>query len=354
VAMPAGGTLVAVVAGSAATGWLMHDGTLWLAGTNSGYIHGDTQARGRDVPTQLPILAGRRTSRAFLSGASTHMFACVDGRLHAWGRLSAALGLDRRAITVEPTPVERAGSMRHPGGIPAELVYDVALGAGHSILLMASGEAFASGSNSRGQLGIGARNNPLEIATFEPPEGSERLRFMAAACGLLHSALVSTDGGLWVVGQNEQGQLGLPGKEDRFRLVRVERGSIAGARVVGVACGGECSYCITEDGRVHAAGSNRFGQLGLGAVAGSEELVAVPLPGGCKARQIAAGERHALCLCQDGTLCAWGENSMGQTTPGAKGDAVREPRLVDFGGGRKVLGIAVGRAHNVVVVGPSS
>jgi alpha-tubulin suppressor-like RCC1 family protein len=351
VAMPPGAELVAVVAGSALSGFLMRDGTLLLAGSNAGYLYADTQARGRDVPTALPILGGRRVSRVFLQGSSTHMFACIDGRLHAWGRFSAGLGLDRRAITTEPTPVERLGPMQHPGGVPEQLLYDVAVGAGHTLLLLASGEVFASGNNSRGQLGIGARNNPIEIGTFERPEGSERLRFSGAACGLLHSALVATDGTLWVMGQNEYGQLGLSGKEDRFRLTRVERGSVVGARVVGVACGGETTYCITDDGRVHATGSNRFGQLGLGAVAGSEELVAVPLPGNRPARQIAAGERHALCLCHDGTLLAWGENSMCQANASAKGDSVREPRVVELGAGRSVLGMAVGRAHNVAVVG---
>jgi len=290
----------------------------------------------------------------FLTGSSTHMFACIDGRLHGWGRLSVALGLDRRSITTEPTPVERLGRMHHPGGIPEELIYDVAVGAGHSLVLATSGEVFAGGSNSRGQLGMGSQNNPFELFTLERSEDTSGIRFTAGGCGLLHSALVSADGGIYTTGQNEQGQLGVAGREDRFRLTRVTRGSVVSARVVTADCGGESSYCLTEDERVHAAGSNRFGQLGLGALPGSEEFAVVPLPSGRFARQLAVGERHVLVLCQDGAVVGWGENSLGQVLPGAKGDHVREPRVLDTLANRNVLALAVGRAHNVLVIGSAA
>lgn len=350
VSTPDGKGAVAVAAGSGSSGFLTGDGGCHLAGTNASYLHGDTQARGRDVPTQVPLLAGRRVTRLFLCGSSTHAFACVDGRLHAWGRYTVALGLGRSSVTVEPTPVELLGPTRHQGGIPEELVRHVAVGAGHSWLLLASGELWGAGSNSRGQLGSGMRNNPYELDKLTRPDDVGAVRFVAAACGQLHSACVSADGGLYVAGCNEQGQLGLPTKEDRYRLTRVERGSTGGAQVVAVACGAECTYCLTADGRVHATGTNAFGQLGLGGLSGSFELTSVPLPDGRRAVQLAAGERHAMVLCEDGSLVAWGDNYLGQVTPGAKGEPVREPKLIPAPGPGRVVAVAVGRAHNVVLV----
>ena len=91
--------------------------------------------------------------------------------LHGWGGFSKALGQEKSSPTLAPLPIENLAGSRHAGGVPESLVRDVALSAGHTLLIMQSGEVFLSGSNARGQLGFGAPRNPYDTQTFERPSG---------------------------------------------------------------------------------------------------------------------------------------------------------------------------------------
>jgi alpha-tubulin suppressor-like RCC1 family protein len=125
-------------------------------------------------------------------------------------------------------------------------------------------------------------------------------------------------------------------------------GSVAGRRVVDVSAGATNTLCVCDDGTLHACGDNRLGQAGLGDVERAEMFTQVPLPSGLFARQVRSGEAHSLVLCDDGTLLGFGRNQLGQVTPGKKDRYVKEPIVVELEG--SVLSVAVGRAHNVVLV----
>ncbi len=349
--LPPAAELREAIAGSSTCGFVTAAGELYLSGSNQHCVHGDRVSRGREAPVLVAALAGRKVTRAFMSGDSVHAFAFVDGRLHAWGIHASAVGLDKRSQTVEPTPIESLAGTPHEGGVGEDAVLHVALSSGHSMLIMQSGEVFTTGSNSRGQLGFGAPRNPYESFSFERPEGVEGLSFAFGDCGAMHTALGSSEGALYTFGQNEFGQLGLDGTDDRFRATQVASGSIAGKRIAQVVCGATFTLCVTDDGMLHGAGGNTKGELGLGEVDRSFEFAAVPMPAGTRVERISAGGQHALALCADGALYGWGDNSLGQVTPGEKGRAVREPVRLDFFADKAIAHIAAGKAHSLVVVG---
>lgn len=339
------------VAGQATSGYVTKSGQLFLSGSNHAGVHGDGDPKGRDVPTPVGVLAGRRVTQAFMAGASQHVLAFVDGRLHAWGRNPMCLGLGKQSQVIVPEPVQGLGSRRWEEGVPADEIAQVAVGPSHSLVITQDGKVFMSGSNARGQLGYGAPRNPYRAFTFEPAEGVEGVSFVRGACGLAHSALITDSGRLYTCGQNEHGQLGLAGTEDRFRPTLVSGGSIAGRLVVQVACGATTTLCVTDDGRLHGAGGNEKGELGLGDSPGARELCELELPGQRTVQRVCAGNHFALVLCTDGTLVGWGENTAGQVTPGEKtGRPLRQPVIIEHFAGKKIVDIATGAAHTVVMV----
>lgn len=89
-------------------------------------------------------------------------------------------------------------------------------------------------------------------------------RVADAAAGEAHTLALSASGEVWAAGCNSDGQLGLGdaagARSADFRLVR----ALAGRRVVQVAAGQEHSLALGAGGEVYAWGHGNYGQLGLG------------------------------------------------------------------------------------------
>ena len=87
-----------------------------------------------------------------------------------------------------------------------------------------------------------------------------------------------------------------------------------------VAAGGRHTLAALVDGTLFSWGSNDFGQLGNGSVQSSagSQSTAIRVLDSCGQFPIrlvafvAAGDRHSLCICDDGSLLAWGHNRSGQ------------------------------------------
>ena len=99
-------------------------------------------------------------------------------------------------------------------------------------------------------------------------------------------------------------------------------GALAGKTVTSVAAGNSFSVALCADGTVAAWGSNTLGQLGSNAVSPSFLPVAVDTSAasalhGRRVVAVAAGDSHALALCSDGTVAAWGNGIDGELGNGA-------------------------------------
>jgi alpha-tubulin suppressor-like RCC1 family protein len=71
------------------------------------------------------------------------------------------------------------------------------------------------------------------------------------------------------------------------------------------------SLAVREDGTVWAWGDNSYGQLGDGTV-GERRDTPAPVQGLTDVVAVAAGDYHSLAMKQDGSVWAWGSNSLGQ------------------------------------------
>jgi alpha-tubulin suppressor-like RCC1 family protein len=137
----------------------------------------------------------------------------------------------------------------------------------------------------------------------------------------------------------------------------VADGVLAGKTVTRVSLGERHALALCSDGTLAAWGNGSSGQLGNGSTAKSQVPVAVRQNGvlaGKTVIAISAGQTHSLVLCADGTLASWGSNTSSQLgdSSGSLGTSKTEPVLVDQSGvlaGKTVVAIAAGRWHNLVL-----
>lgn len=110
-----------------------------------------------------------------------------------------------------------------------------------------------------------------------------------------------------------------------------------------VAAGNGYSLVLKTDGGIASWGDQQTGQLGNGVTSGSSQRVPQTVLGLNNARQVAAGEFHAVALRADGTVAAWGSNVDGKLGIASAGGLFATPQTVS--GLSNVRAIAVGADH---------
>src|SRR5690606_17912667 len=103
--------------------------------------------------------------------------------------------------------------------------------------------------------------------------------------------------------------------------------------VAAIAGGEEHSMALKTDGTVWASGYNFWGQLGDGTTTSHPTPVQVKRVGGAGyltgVTAIAAGEWHSLALLTDGTVWAWGLNTLGQLGDGTTDNRSTPVQVLD-------------------------
>lgn len=103
-------------------------------------------------------------------------------------------------------------------------------------------------------------NEPTKFASLE----SKTWRAIGAGSAAAHCAAIDSDGVLHVWGRNERGQCGTNDYVNRGTPTVVQ--GLKDVKCVAVACGRSHTVVVAENGDVYGFGSNKFGQLGCGAV----------------------------------------------------------------------------------------
>lgn len=200
-------------------------------------------------------------------------------------------------------------------GIDANSAEVTRIAAGdHTMLLTKDGKIYVSGKNDAGQLGDGhyydseVSDNHYNATTFKPVE-KDGVKFRSVTATLYNSYAIASDGALYAWGQNAYGQLGLvsvgtysgiytPTKVDDAKWAVVKGRSTT---IVG----------IHTDGTLWAWGKNLTGQLGIGADSEMKECAMAPEKVSDERwLDCASGYYHSTAVKADGTLWAWGDNTM--------------------------------------------
>ncbi len=274
-------------------------------GNNHGQLAvGDVVARSSPVA----VVGGLFFSKIAQSGLSASALALsVTGTAYAWGRNeNGQLGLGD--VASRSSPVAVLGGLQFHS---IELFNSSTASTVSAMGLTPSGQLYAWGANSRGELGVGdttARSSPVAVV------GGITFMKISTAINSLgasqpHVFGLATDGTLYAWGDNVNGQLGLGDVVGRSSPVAV----LGGLKFVDVAASTSSVYAMTNDGKLYAWGKNDNGQLGVGDVIPRSSPVAVL--GGLKFSRLlmrgGATNSSAYALTEDGILYAWGINSSG-------------------------------------------
>ena len=153
---------------------------------------------------------------------------------------------------------------------------------------------------------------------------------VAVSCGFDHTAVIKTDGSLWMFGSNRfaqigNGYVGNTSREDTdtngytYPVQDVPQKIMD--NVVAVSCGKYFTAAIKEDGTLWTWGWNKYNQLGNSGqgdantiskrVVESGKVQTVPIKITDGVISVSCGSTHAAVVKEDGSLWVWGQNSDG-------------------------------------------
>ena len=183
---------------------------------------------------------------------------------------------------------------------------EVAAGNSYSAVLKSDGTVWMWGYNNRGQLGNGTTTDSDTPAAVTGLSNVEHI-----AAGKEHMLALKTDGTVWAWGYNNYGQLGNDTTTNATTPVQVKTATGNNlSDIVEISAGEAHSLALKADGTVWAWGCNTNGRLGDGTQTHSH--TAIQVTGLSGITDIAAGGRHNLAIKNDGTVWAWGYNNYGQ------------------------------------------
>jgi alpha-tubulin suppressor-like RCC1 family protein len=215
----------------------------------------------------------------------------------------------------------------------AQPVTTIAGGGDHSLFVKSDGSLWAMGYNSNGQLGDGTTDGGLYYTNS--PEKIAAGNVTAMAAGEFHSLFLKNDGSLWVMGYNYYGQLG-DGTGTDTNIPE----QIVASNVTAIAAGWYHSLFLKSDGSLWATGWNLFGQLGDGTTNNAdvpEQIVA------SNVIAIAAGGIHSMFIKNDGSLWGMGFNGDGELGDGTYNNTSQPVQIV----ASNVVAVAAGAYHSL-------
>ena len=289
------------------------DGVLWVTGLNDQGQLGTGDTIDLSTWQQISVSGFTEVSEVFVANGSTYALTAygdiwVTGNnakgqlgtgdttsIHAWQKISAITG-----VTSLIAVTDSAYALTEYGELWVTGLNDLGqLGTGDKVdvtgwqnivtvgftgikqllaseksvyALTSDGDIWVTGRNTQGQLGTGDTTD-LQTWTKIAVEGLAQVSTLTTASGSAYA--VTTDGGLWVTGNNASGQLGL-GDTNTIHTWQ----QTALEKVTLVAANGDASaYAITENTRLWVAGADAdaAGALGSGTKANILSWTQMPL-----------------------------------------------------------------------------
>lgn len=198
-----------------------------------------------------------------------------------------------------------------PGDVDGLTAGVASIGAGlaHTCVLTEEKRVKCWGNNTWGQLGDGtaqSRATPTTVAGLTDD-------VIALSVGLYHACALEKSGKLKCWGDNEFGQIG-----DGSQAIRLSAVTVEGVRsdIVEISAGGFHTCVRYLDGTLSCWGDNENGQLGIPGI-GTAYLTPVAIPSHPDGTtKISAGGAHSCALVGNGTPLCWGFNGSGRLGDG--------------------------------------
>ncbi|MCG9074276.1 hypothetical protein LH435_09740 [Laribacter hongkongensis] len=187
-----------------------------------------------------------------------------------------------------------------------------------TFFVTATGNVYACGYNSYGQLGVGdTANRSLPTRIAGSISGVKHVSI--TGCYVSHAFLLTDTGLIYAAGYNGNGQLGLGDTTNRNAFTLVS--NVNGVAQVEAHSGWKdstswdysgCSVLRTVSGDVYACGHNAYGQLGVGDTTNRNAFAPVPGLTNIKTVGVSGGfYAYMWAVSASGRLYVWGYNGHG-------------------------------------------
>ena len=270
---------------------------LYAWGCNSVGQIGDGTTTFRCVPTQESTAA---TDWCAVSAGGNHTAAVKKtGELYAWGSNSVGQ-IGDGTLTNRCVPTQECTAATDWCAVSA--------GCAHTAAVKTTGELYSWGCNVCGALGDGTQTNRC-VPTQECTAATD---WCAVSAGFIQTAAIKTTGALYAWGCNSRGQIG--DGTTVSRCVPTQE-CTAATDWCAVAAGDRHTAAVKTTGELYAWGYNIFGQIGDGTTTDR----CVPTQESTAATDwcaVAAGNFHTAAVKTTGELYAWGSNGSGRLGDG--------------------------------------
>uniref|UniRef100_A0A8C2JJ07 non-specific serine/threonine protein kinase n=2 Tax=Cyprinus carpio TaxID=7962 RepID=A0A8C2JJ07_CYPCA len=272
---------------------------------------------GKFTPQKLDMFKGGSIAQHVCAGETHFAVVTVEKELYTWSvqggaKMVGQLGHGDQASYRQPRRVER---------LQGKAIRQVSCGADFTACVTDEDQMYMFGSDYYGCVGV---ENELGMEVLEPVllDFFQERPVRQVSCGDNHVVALTRSGDIYSWGCGEHGRLGLDCEDDFSSPMQVEVPK--GAVIDSVYCGSDCTFFLTEFGKVLACGSNELNKLGLNlgitgiknhpgeGIPYTTTLTLVKQLSRFKIQFIAPGKTHTAAIDERGRLMTFGCNKFGQ------------------------------------------
>ena len=288
---------------------LKSDGTLYAWGYNENDSElgaGSSPSTQSDVPAAVSGASGITQ----IAAAKSHYLALKsDGTVWTWEDPNPGEISNGTTITGSSSAVQVSGLSG---------IIEVACGNYFNMALKSDGSVWAWGQNTAGELGNGTTTDDQTPAKVEVSSGVYLSGITAISSSGFYGMALKSDGTVWTWGNNDNGTLGNGNYTDTNYAAQITTTSVSGVSLVSItaiSAGAHDALALKSDGTVWVWGTEYYGELGDGSSSNSNPLPS-PISSLSGVTAVSAGYFHNLALLTGGTVKAWGSNESGQLGDG--------------------------------------